>query len=205
MPVIVEKPALAMSAAALSLLLTVAACGSSDPDPDPDPTSPTQPVSTAPGASGPTESPEPSPAPSEPQPAAGVDALAAIEIAERAVPGDVVELHRDRENGVPVWEVDVRRADGSGVELYIDRANGEVLRERSTDLSAYQRQATTVSAAESARIALDSVGGEVVELELDRDDGRLLWAVTVRADDGVEWEFEIDANSGDILDRDRDD
>lgn len=202
--VIVEKRALAASAAALSMMLAAGACGS---DSDREPAAPSEPqtVSTGPSASESPEPSEPAPAPSEPQSAGEVDALAAIEIAEQAVPGDVVELDRDRENGVDVWEVDVRTADGSGVELYIDRATGEVVRERSMVLSDDQRQETAVSAAEAAQIALDSVGGAVVQLELDRDDGRSLWELTVRADDGVEWEFDIDANSGDILDRDRDD
>lgn len=69
--------------------------------------------------------------------------------------GDVVvELSRDREDGVEVWEVGVLRADGSGGELYLDVQTGEVLRERALDLDSEQRSAPAVSARDAIAVAL---------------------------------------------------
>ncbi|MFY1699240.1 MULTISPECIES: PepSY domain-containing protein [unclassified Solwaraspora] len=66
--------------------------------------------------------------------------------------------------------------------------------------------ATEVVGVEQAkRIALAHVGeGRVTEIERDREHGRPVWEVEVRAE-RVEWDLDIDRETGEILDVDRDD
>lgn len=47
--------------------------------------------------------------------------------------------------------------------------------------------------------------GEVTDLELDRDLGRLVYEVEVRDAQGQEWDLELDAASGEVLGEQRDD
>ncbi|WFE29361.1 PepSY domain-containing protein [Solwaraspora sp. WMMD791] len=66
--------------------------------------------------------------------------------------------------------------------------------------------ATDVVGVEQAkRIALAHVGeGRVTEIERDQEHGRPVWEVEVRAE-RVEWDLDIDRETGGILDVDRDD
>jgi len=47
--------------------------------------------------------------------------------------------------------------------------------------------------------------GEISELELDRDFGRLVYEVEVRDSQGQEWKLELDAKTGEVLGEERDD
>ena len=47
--------------------------------------------------------------------------------------------------------------------------------------------------------------GEVTDLELDRDRGRLVYEVEVRDSAGVEWDLELDAATGEVLTNQQDD
>ena len=47
--------------------------------------------------------------------------------------------------------------------------------------------------------------GEIIEIELDDEDGRYIYEVEVIAEDGSEIELEIDASTGEVLKADVDD
>lgn len=47
--------------------------------------------------------------------------------------------------------------------------------------------------------------GDVTDLELDRDMGRLVYEVEVRDAQGQEWDLELDAATGEVLGESRDD
>jgi len=47
--------------------------------------------------------------------------------------------------------------------------------------------------------------GEVTDLELDRDLGRLVYEAEVRDAQGQEWDLELDAANGEVLGEQRDD
>ncbi len=134
-----------------------------------------------------------------------LDAGQAVDAAIRAEGDVVVELSRDREGGVEVWEVGVLRADGSGVELHLDAHSGEVLRERAMDLDAEQRSAPAVSAHDAIDAALTAVPGTIDELDLDSEGSRIVWEAQVDADDGGRFELRIDAATGEVLSQERDD
>ena len=45
--------------------------------------------------------------------------------------------------------------------------------------------------------------GRVLEVEMDREHGRWVYEIELLAPDGVVWEFEVDAASGELLERER--
>ena len=47
--------------------------------------------------------------------------------------------------------------------------------------------------------------GRVLEVELEREHGRWVYEIELLAPDGVVWEFEVDAASGELLERERED
>jgi len=47
--------------------------------------------------------------------------------------------------------------------------------------------------------------GEITEMELDRDFGRLVYEVEVRDAQGQEWNLEVDGKTGEVLGEERDD
>ena len=58
-----------------------------------------------------------------------------------------------------------------------------------------------ITAGDAMAIALKEVPGAVVELELEIDNGALVYAVVVVGLDHAMIELEIDAGTGEILDR----
>ena len=57
---------------------------------------------------------------------------------------------------------------------------------------------------QAMQIALAQISGSVIAVELDADDGEVYWSLEVRGNDGLLYDIEIDANSGRVIDVDRD-
>lgn len=65
--------------------------------------------------------------------------------------------------------------------------------------------ATQIGPERAAEIALERVGGgEVVEIEREREHGRPVWDIEI-VKDGVEYELDIDRETGEIIKVERDD
>lgn len=56
-----------------------------------------------------------------------------------------------------------------------------------------------ISMEQAAAIALERVPGHVVKIELDNDDGTLLYEIDIRTVEGVKYEVKVDANTGRII------
>jgi uncharacterized membrane protein YkoI len=54
-------------------------------------------------------------------------------------------------------------------------------------------------------IALAEVPGKVIETEIEKEDGKLVWEISVLDDQHQTFELEIDANSGELLKKELDD
>lgn len=115
----------------------------------------------------------------------------------------------DSDDGVRVYDVEFYvAATGTEYDYEIDAATGKI---RSFDYDAENYNAgqsaggtTAKSEEEIRKIALAKVPGATekdIRLELDRDDGRLLYEGRIIYE-GMEYEFEIDAYSGAVLEWD---
>ena len=155
-----------------------------------------------------------------PEEAAAEDiALEAAGLTREQVRFDRTEL--DRERGVTVWEVEFA-SGGVEYDFEIDAYTGEVLKSktekddvvRPTDLpqvsdNPTEPEQTLLEAAAAEDIALNGLGlaREQVRFdrtELDDERGVTVWEVELVCE-GIEYDFEIDAYTGEILQRKQED
>ena len=139
--------------------------------------------------------------------------------AVEAVGGQVTEIEYEKSKGK--YEVEVR-SEGVEYDLDIDATTGDIIyedksveKEQRNSLTVLETEKNTknskvdskyITADEAIAIAMKSAQGTVTDLELDDDDGRVHYDIEI--EDGVyEYEFEIDAITGEVLDfeKDRDD
>jgi uncharacterized membrane protein YkoI len=62
-----------------------------------------------------------------------------------------------------------------------------------------------ITSDEAVRIALAAVPGTPDDVELEVEDGRTVWDVDIHGADGWEYEVDVDARTGDIVEQERDD
>lgn len=134
----------------------------------------------------------------------------AAEIALEAHPESrVYEIELERSHGLTVWEINLV-TDQARYELEVDVTTGEVVsdREKSTDdLGKY------ISRLDDAKItyteALEMMdeahpGAKLVEMELDHEDGELVWEFELVTSDDVEYDLVIHAATGEVLENEQD-
>jgi uncharacterized membrane protein YkoI len=63
----------------------------------------------------------------------------------------------------------------------------------------FDRQQPLISIQDSIQIALDHVSGQAVKAELETENGRLLYEVTVITPQGIEYQVDVDAYTGNVL------
>ena len=56
-----------------------------------------------------------------------------------------------------------------------------------------------ISMDQAMQIALQQVPGQVVQAELEVDDGMVIYEIDIRTNDGHKYEVKIDANSGNVI------
>ena len=129
------------------------------------------------------------------------------EIALAEQDGHIDDIELDNEDGYSYYEVDVENGDAE-YDIYIEAYTGEVLHVESDDHDDYDENNKTVeniiSVEEAKKIAVERVGGKVIELELDEDDNRYEYEMELKTDNG-EVEMTIDAVTGEILEQEMDD
>ncbi len=63
-----------------------------------------------------------------------------------------------------------------------------------------------INAQQAIEIALSAVPGVIYEVELEKDDNRLTWEIElISTQDSLEYEFLIDANTGEVIEQKRED
>ncbi|MCR2042681.1 PepSY domain-containing protein [Anaerosalibacter massiliensis] len=60
-----------------------------------------------------------------------------------------------------------------------------------------------ISGSEAIEIALRHVPGEVLKVELDTENGILVYEITIRTYTGMYYEVKIDANTGEVIEIER--
>ncbi len=140
---------------------------------------------------------------------AKIDADAASKAATDKVPGTVDEVELDEEDGNVVYEVDVIARDGTDTEVIVDAGNGKILAQE-VDKDADEAKAdkaeqakleklAKIDANAASKAATDKVPGTADKVELDEEDGKVVYEVDVTAKDGTQSEVLVDATNGKIL------
>ncbi|MFD4689521.1 PepSY domain-containing protein [Streptomyces sp. NPDC058463] len=124
----------------------------------------------------------------------------AVAAALKAVPGRVIEAELDDDDtkGL-VWEIDVYGSDKVWHDVKVDADNAKVLSERG---DADNRRPVPGSDRVSVIAAVDAARGAepgtVTSVDLDGDDGTLVWDVDIAGKDGRTHELDVDARTADV-------
>jgi len=122
-------------------------------------------------------------------------------------PGEVLTLEAEIEKGKPIYEFDIKGADGKEWEVECDARSGKLTEDEyeveSADVPAFKDKAK-VSLEDAKKIALAKRPGEIVEIEYSiESDGSPTYEFDIKAADGTEWEVEVDAVTGKVIEEER--
>jgi len=138
-------------------------------------------------------------------------------IAVKSVGGTVTGIELDRELAGDIYEVEVK-SKGFEYDLDIDAKTGKVLRtdkddnddddfdNDDSDDKVIVSDGKFITEKAAIKIAMKQAKGTVTEVKLDEDDGRVIYEIEIQ-DDKYDYDFDIDAISGEVLkfEKDRDD
>ncbi|MFA1822588.1 PepSY domain-containing protein [Virgibacillus oceani] len=130
------------------------------------------------------------------------------EIALNEFPGVIKELELDKDDGRLEYEIEIKNENREEAELDIDAHTGEILKMdlelKPNSTGSKQLPEDILSVAEISEIALNEFSGRLKEIELDTDDGHLIYEVEIK-NKGKEAEMDIDARTGEIFEIEIDD
>lgn len=129
----------------------------------------------------------------------------AAEIADQQHAGMLEEVELEYDNGTYYYEAKMRN-DHQKVKYKIDAQNGELMKTKteqknnksSTVEQAKKQGKAMISFCQAKEIATEEHPGSVVEIELETEDGKLVYDVTIYDDDS-KVSVEIDALTGEII------
>jgi uncharacterized membrane protein YkoI len=136
--------------------------------------------------------------------------------AAESVDGTITEIDYDSsdneyevevESGSVTYELDINATSGEVVKKEMDDKKSSVVKsDKKSTAKTTGKNKNYITAKEAIAIALKHSPGTVKEVELDDDDKRAHFEIEIK-DGKYEYEFEIDAITGEILDfeKDRDD
>jgi Predicted membrane protein len=130
----------------------------------------------------------------------------ARDIATGEVGGTVLEVELESENGTPAYEVEIETDNGSVSEAAVHANTGSVLGVEQEDEEDEDEQERSVSPddvslteQEARDVATGEVGGAVLEVELESENGTPVYEVEIETDDGTVSEVAVHANNGTVL------
>lgn len=143
-----------------------------------------------------------------------ISAGEAKKIALKQLDGEIISFEYDSDDRTPHYEIDIVK-NNEKIEVEVNAGTGKAVvteREKISTVKAVNTVKTddTVKATDSANnpaiitekqaieIAQAKAKGTVTDIELDEDDNRLIYEIEIR-NGKMEYDFEIDAKTGDII------
>jgi uncharacterized membrane protein YkoI len=117
--------------------------------------------------------------------------------------GEIVKMELENEDGIDVYEIDVKSADGVKWEFKCDRTSAKIV-EKEQELPSAEYPAFAalkkIDEAQARKIALEAYPGTVtkVEYEIEKN-GAATYEFDIQRNDGREMEVEIDAATGKLI------
>lgn len=122
-------------------------------------------------------------------------------------PGQVLSVEAEIEKGRPIYEFDIKTKDGKEMEVECDARSGkltEVEEEVENPSDEAFKAKAKITEEEAGKAALERRPGEVVDVEYNvESDGTPSYEFDIVDKDGKEWEVEVDAVTGKILEEER--
>ena len=129
-------------------------------------------------------------------------------IALSTTEGVITEAVLEKKNGVSVYTIEITK-DNQETEITINPTDGSVLSTETDteeeitreDINSIQK---TMTESKAGEIALSRVPGTVINIDIEKENGKILYNVEVRDGNGIA-EIEIDAETGAVLEVERED
>lgn len=119
------------------------------------------------------------------------------------VPGKVIGIGIDHDDGVLLYEVEVVTAQGDSVELDILAADGSIRKYENDGRASRRDQERLAAASLDIRQAIDAAvkhtPGTPYSAELDRHFGTVVYEVGILRDDARAFEVKVDAQTGAVV------
>ena len=141
---------------------------------------------------------------------------AATKTALEKVPGTVKEVELEDEDGTIVYGIEVVSTDGSQQDVKVDAQTGKVVKVEADDEEdgeekdegenqAELAKQAKISEEEATKAALEKVPGTVKQVELEDEDGTIVYGIEVVSTDGTQQDVKVDAKTGKIVKVEADD
>jgi len=132
---------------------------------------------------------------------------ACLKAALAKFPGEVRTMEVEIEKGRRIYEFDIMGTDGVEHEVECDAKTGKLTEHEdevaSADVPAFKDKAR-ISLEEAKKLALAKRPGEIVEIEYEIEaDGTPSYEFDIRDANGKEWEVEVDAVTGKVLEEEQ--
>jgi uncharacterized membrane protein YkoI len=119
--------------------------------------------------------------------------LEALKIATELVPGRVLEAELEDEEDMVFYEIEIVSSDGIIIEVQVDAKTGQIIRQ------AREGEVSYITVEEAIKSATEFLRWNVVEIELDEEDGKAVYEIKLINHLGDDQEIEVDALSGKVL------
>ena len=144
----------------------------------------------------------------------------ATKIALEKVPGTVNEVELEDENGTIVYGFEVVSTDGTQQDVKVDAQTGKIVKvevddeengkendeeENDTQTQAELAKQAKITEEQATKIALEKVPGTVNEVELEDENGTIVYGIEVVSTDGTQQDVKVDAQTGKIVKVEADD
>ncbi|MDR7080291.1 putative membrane protein YkoI [Neobacillus niacini] len=140
----------------------------------------------------------------------------ATKAALEKVAGTVKEVELEDEDGTIVYGIEVVSTDGSQQDVKVDAQTGKVVKVEADDEEdgeekdegenqAELAKQAKISEEEATKAALEKVPGTVKQVELEDEDGTIVYGIEVVSTDGTQQDVKVDAKTGKIVKVEADD
>lgn len=117
-------------------------------------------------------------------------------------PGEIISLEAEVEDGKATYEFDIKGKDGKEWEVECDAKTAKLIEEEE-EVDAQDprfKGKAKVSLEDAKKAALAAKPGEVIETETSLEsNGNVSYEFDIKGKDGQEWEVEVDAVSGKVI------
>jgi len=122
----------------------------------------------------------------------------ATSVVRTSVGGTLIEAELELENDRAIWEIEVVDEANQVISVEVDGATGEIIdTQRSDEVAPSLSNVITMEQAIELVQAVEN--GALVEVELEEEDGSLIWEIEMLDKHNQESEFRVDGVSGELI------
>lgn len=118
--------------------------------------------------------------------------------ASEAIAGDIIEAELEMDDGIAIWEIDIVNDTNQVITVEVDGQTGQVLSTK-TDNDIELKHTDALSLAKAIDIVMAVEKGILIEAELEREHGEVIWEVETLGNSNQETKYRIHAETGEIL------